>query len=82
MFVPVTNHVWCDPYRINIIIIIIIIIKAKLTKCEFLKSGIEFFGHFVDGDGIHTVDSKIIAVQKFPTPKSVEDERSFLGYPW
>ncbi len=37
-------------------------LKAKLTKCEFLKSHIEFLGNLVDGDGIHTVDSKIAAV--------------------
>ncbi len=43
-------------------------LKAKLTKCEFLKSRIEFPGHFVDGDGIHTVDSKITAMQKFLNP--------------
>ncbi len=54
-------------------------LKAKLTKCELLKSRIEFLGHLVDGDGIHTVDSKITAVQKFPTPKSVKNVRSVLG---
>ncbi len=42
-------------------------LKAKLTKCEFLKSRIEFLGHFVDGDGIHTVESKINPVQNFLT---------------
>ncbi len=54
-------------------------LKAKLTKCEFLKSRIEFLGHLLDRDEIHTVDSKITAVQKFPTPKSVENVGSFLG---
>ncbi len=54
-------------------------LKVKLTKCEFLKSRIEFLGHLVDGDGIHTVDSKITAVKNFPTTKSVENHRSFLG---
>ncbi len=54
-------------------------LRAKLTKCEFLKLRIEFLGHLVDGDGIHTVDSKIAAVLKFPTPKSVENVRPFLG---
>ncbi len=53
-------------------------LEAKLTKCESLKSRIEFLGHLVDGDGIHTVDSKITAVQKFPTHKSVENVRPFL----
>ncbi len=54
-------------------------LKAKLTKCEFLKSYIEFFGHFVNVDGIHTVASKITVLQKFFTPKYVENVRSFLG---
>ncbi len=54
-------------------------LKAKLTKCDFLKSRIEFLGHVVDGDGIHTVDSKINAVKHFPTLTTVENVRSFLG---
>ncbi len=54
-------------------------LKAKLTKCEFLKSRIEFLEHLVDGFGIRRVDSKINALQKFPAPKSVENVRSFLG---
>ncbi len=55
------------------------VLKAKLTKCEFLKPRIKFLGHLVNGDGIHTVDLKITAVQKFPTTKYVENVRSFLG---
>ncbi len=38
-------------------------LKANLSKCNFLKSRIEFLGHVVDGDGIHTVDSKISVVK-------------------
>ncbi len=44
------------------------------------SSHIEFLGHLVIGDGIHIVDSKIAAVQKFPTPKSVENVCSLLGH--
>ncbi len=55
-------------------------LKVKLTICEFLKSCIAFLGHLVDGDGIHTVDSKVTAVKNLLTPKSVENVRSFLGY--
>ncbi len=54
-------------------------LKVKLTKCGFHKSRIEFFRRLGDGDGIHTVDSKITAMKNFPTPKSVENVRSFLG---
>ncbi len=53
--------------------------REKITKCELLNSRIEFLGHLVDGDGIHTADSKITAMKNFPTPKSVENVRSFLG---
>ncbi len=54
-------------------------LKVKVAKCEFLKSRIQFLGLLVDGDGIHTVDSNISEVKNFPTPKSVENVRSFLG---
>ncbi len=54
-------------------------LKAKLFKCDFLKFRIEFLGHVVDGEGIHTLDSKINAVKHFPTPQNVENVRSFLG---
>ncbi len=54
-------------------------LKAKLSKCDFLKSRIEFLGHVVDGEGIHMVHSKISAVKHFPTPQNVENVRSFLG---
>ncbi len=54
-------------------------LKVKLTEYEFPKSRNKFLGHLVDGDGIHTLDSKIVAVQKFPTPKPVENVRFFLG---
>ncbi len=54
-------------------------LKAKLTKCEFLKSRIKFLGHVVNGDGIHTVEDKILDVKNFPQPMSVENVCSFLG---
>ena len=42
-------------------------LKAKLTKCEFLKAKISFLGHVVDGKGILAVDGKVMAVQTFST---------------
>ncbi len=54
-------------------------LKAKLTKCEFLKSKITFLGHIVDGDGIHTMDDKISAIKNFQQPQNVQKVRSFLG---
>ena len=54
-------------------------LKVKLTKCEFLKSKIQFLGHAVDALGIHTLDNKVAAVKNFPQPRSVDNIRSFLG---
>ncbi len=54
-------------------------LKAKLSKCDFLESRIEFLDHIVDGEGINTADSKINDVKHFPTPQNVENVRSFLG---
>ena len=54
-------------------------LKIKLTKCDFLKKSLHFLGHMVDQEGIHTADDKIKAIQNFPTPKSIENVRSFLG---
>ncbi len=54
-------------------------LKAKLSECDFLKSRIEFLGHVVDGEGIHTIDSKINTVKHFPTPQNVENVSSFIG---
>ncbi len=38
-------------------------LKAKLTKCEFLKAKITFLCHTVDANGIHTMDNKISAIK-------------------
>ena len=54
-------------------------LKAKVSKCEFLKEKITFLGHCVDVDGIHTMEDKIFAINKFPQPQNVDNVRSFLG---
>ncbi len=54
-------------------------LKAKLTKCEFLKERISFLGHQVDDAGIHTMDDKSKAVQNYPQHQSADKVRSFLG---
>ncbi len=54
-------------------------LKGKLTKCEFLKCKIQFLGHAVDAQSIHTLNGKVSAVQNFPQPISSDNIRSFLG---
>ncbi len=37
-------------------------LKAKLSKCEFPQAKIKLLHHVVDGEGIHTVDEKVMDV--------------------
>ena len=55
-------------------------LKLKPSKCFFLREEIEYLGHVVSGKGISTNPKKVEAVAKWPTPQTVYDVRSFLGF--
>ena len=55
-------------------------LKLKPSKCFFFREEIEYLGHVVSGKGISINPKKIEAVSKWPTPKTVYDVRSFLGF--
>ena len=52
---------------------------AKLSKCEFMKKEISFLGHKISADGKRMEEDKVKAVLEWPTPKNVDDIRSFIG---
>nr|KYP50295.1 Retrovirus-related Pol polyprotein from transposon 17.6 [Cajanus cajan] len=52
---------------------------AKLSKCEFWLEEVSFLGHVISSGGIAVDPSKVEAVLKWETPKSVSEIRSFLG---
>ena len=54
-------------------------IRAKRSKCSFLSPSVEYLGHRVDASGLHTMPSKVEAVKMAPTPRNVQELRSFLG---
>ena len=55
-------------------------LKLKPSKCFFFKEEIEYLGHVVSGKGIATNPKKAEAVTKWPTPKTIYDVRSLLGF--
>ena len=55
-------------------------LKLKPSKCFFFKEEIEYLGHVVSGKGIATNPKKVEAVTKWPTPKTIYDVRSLLGF--
>ncbi|XP_031108696.1 uncharacterized protein LOC116013188 [Ipomoea triloba] len=52
---------------------------AKLSKCSFAKKEVEYLGHIISEDGLHTDPSKLKAVAEWPKPVLVKGLRGFLG---
>lgn len=52
---------------------------AKLSKCDFFKTEVDFLGHIVGKDGIKVDPTKVQTVKDWPTLTSVKDIQSFLG---
>ena len=54
-------------------------IRARRSKCAFMCEAVEYLGHRVDAEGLHTLDTKVTAVLEAPSPQDVQELRSFLG---
>ena len=52
---------------------------AKLSKCSFFCTELEFLGHIVSSSGIAVDPTKVSAIKEWPEPKDVATLRSFLG---
>ncbi|GJS65334.1 putative mitochondrial protein [Tanacetum coccineum] len=52
---------------------------AKMNKYIFATTQVEYLGHIISGKGVSTDPSKIITMQKWPTPVNVKQLRGFLG---
>ena len=50
------------------------------SKCQFMKTQLTYLGFVIDKHGVRPDMSKLQAVQDFPTPTSVKDVRSFIGF--
>jgi hypothetical protein len=48
-------------------------------KCVFMKPSIQYLGHVISKNGIHTSPSKVEAIQCIQRPTSVTETRTFLG---
>ena len=52
---------------------------ARLHKCEFFQTRVEYLGYDVSAEGICPSKSKVKAVVEWPRPQTVRDVRAFLG---
>src|SRR5688500_14260876 len=55
-------------------------LKAKISKCEFHKSEVEFLGFIISNKGISMDPKKVQAIQEWKSPTSVRDIQVFLGF--
>ena len=53
---------------------------AKASKCEILKTSVEFLGQQICRGGMTPTKAKLKAVQDWATPQDVKGIRSFLGF--
>ena len=54
--------------------------KLKPSKCDLFCRHITYLGHIVSAQGIATDKGKIDAIRKWPTPTTVTNVQSFLGF--
>jgi hypothetical protein len=52
---------------------------GKISKCEFMKTKVEYLGHYISAEGISVDQRKVDAIKSWPIPTNVSELRSFLG---
>ncbi|XP_075926286.1 uncharacterized protein LOC142929264 [Petromyzon marinus] len=55
-------------------------LKFKPQKCHLLRESVRYLGHIVSRSGISTDPAKTQCVNSWPTPTSVAEVRSFIGF--
>ena len=55
-------------------------LKVEAAKCQFFQRRVKYLGHVVSAEGVGTDSAKTEAVASWPTPKTLKDLRSFLGF--
>ena len=55
-------------------------IRVNAAKCVFLQNSVEYLGHVIDADGLHTSSKKVKAIQDAPTPPNPQELSGLLHY--
>jgi hypothetical protein len=55
-------------------------LHAKPEKCDFHTTSVEYLGVIITPDGVKMDPSKVKTIIDWPTPKSVKQLQSFLGF--
>jgi len=52
---------------------------AKMSKCCFGKTQVEYVGHIITLHGVSINPKKVAAMKEWPVPKVIKELRGFLG---
>lgn len=55
-------------------------LKLSPEKCRFFQTSVRYLGHIVSEEGVQTDPEKIETIQSWPTPQTLKQLRSFLGF--
>ena len=55
-------------------------LKLNIEKCHILREEVSYLGHTISKEGIGCQTEKTEAIQKWPTPTTTKEVRSFLGF--
>ena len=53
--------------------------RLRMDKCKFFQDTVEYLGHVIDSQGIHSHPAKIDAITNMPYLTNIAELRSFLG---
>ena len=51
----------------------------KRENCAFFKDTVEYLGHQISAEVLHTTPKKVEAIQAATAPKHIQELQSFLG---
>ena len=53
--------------------------RLKEGKCKYMAESVDYLGYLIDSEGLHAMEEKLQAILQVPTPRNVQELRSFLG---
>ena len=54
-------------------------LKLKRSKCDFIKTQIQYLGHLISSNEIQPLPEKLGSIKNMPAPRSGKEVKHFLG---